>query len=151
MFMKNWIIVFLIFVIPLGIYGYLDCVAKEDTKVIAENISALEVNDIKQTPIGTMPTVYKFSSPMCGDCKKLAKEIAPVITKWKNKVVFKDINVSGTEGEQKAVKDMIAKYKITTVPTLIYMDKNGKFVKKTEGYVSSDDIETTLRALSGEK
>jgi thiol-disulfide isomerase/thioredoxin len=151
--MKNWIIVLLIFVIPLGLYGYLDCRAKENTEIIAQNLSLLENNSSStgnQTKISKTATLYKFSSPMCGDCKKLSKEMGPIVTKWRAKVTFKDINVSGSEGESKEVQDMITKYNIKTVPALVYIDKNGKFVKKTEGYVLNSEIDGTLKNILGE-
>lgn len=145
--MKNWIIVLLIFVIPLGLWGYLDNTAKADSGTIAQNIAALDSKTMMNTQ-KPLPTLYKFSSPMCGDCKKVAKEIEPLRAKWEDKVIFKEYNVSGSEGESPTVQSLLSKYKITVVPTLLFVDSNGKLVKKTEGYISQSNIETNLKALT---
>lgn len=157
--MKNWITIFLIFVIPLGLYGYLDCRAKEKPDVVKENIAALE-KEIKkevkpvagdlQTKMQDKPTFYKFSSPMCGDCIKLARELEPIKPKFAGKIYFKDMNVSGAAGDDPLTKSMIETYKITMVPTVIIIDKNGKFLKKIEGYKNQSSIENDIKEAIGE-
>lgn len=127
--MKNWIIVLLIFAIPLGLYAYLesnalDARAKEE--VSAQNGKA---------------KVIKFYSPMCSDCKKVSKEMVGVIEDYKDAVTFEEINVSEQTDKNKA---LIKKYKITLVPTLIFETKDGKTFKKVEGFIEDDEIESNI-------
>jgi thiol-disulfide isomerase/thioredoxin len=144
--MKNWIIVFLIFAVPLGLYGWLDNRMSANAEVTAQNLAALD----KGAKTGTarpMPVIYKFSSPLCGDCQKVAKKFEPLKSKYGNDVTFKEYNVSGSEGSSEAVSDMIEKYKITVVPTILYVDSSGKLVKKLQGDVSQNELELNIEKL----
>ncbi len=127
--MKNWIIVLLIFAIPLGLYAYLesnalDARAKEEVSV--QNGKA---------------KVIKFYSPMCSDCKKVSKEMVGIVEDYKDAVTFEEINVSEQTDKNKA---LIKKYKITLVPTLIFETKDGKTFKKVEGFIEDDEIESNI-------
>lgn len=131
--MKNWIIVLLIFVVPLGVFAWLESGAAE-TKIAA--------NTTVQT--SGKGKLLKFSSPMCSDCKKVTKEMATVIPDYKDSVTFEEINVSdGSNESLEAVKT----YKITVVPTMIFVNKNGQIVNKAEGFLSEKEIRSNLEFI----
>ena len=47
----------------------------------------------------------------------------------------------------KNIDNAINQYKVNLVPTVIYIDKNGKVVRKTEGYVDKNKFETYVKEL----
>ena len=128
--MKNWIIVLLVFAIPLGLYAYLE--SNSQSTVAKEEVS---MNNTQK------PRVIKFYSPMCSDCKKISNEMVGVVEDYKDAVTFEEINVSEQTDKNKA---LIKKYKITLVPTLVFESKDGKIVKKVEGFIEDDEIENNI-------
>ena len=128
--MKNWIIVLLVFAIPLGLYAYLE--SNSQSTVAKEEVS---MNNTQK------PRVIKFYSPMCSDCKKISNEMVGVVEDYKDAVTFEEINVSEQTDKNKA---LIKKYKITLVPTLVFESKDGKTFKKVEGFIADDEIENNI-------
>lgn len=130
--MKNWIIILLIFVLPLGLYAYLDAYAQN------AKVCSVEGNDKVKNP---KAKIVKFSSPMCSECKEMAIELDKAMQNYKDSVIVEEINV--VENVGKGVnynKAAIKKYKVTLVPTTIFLDKEGNTIKRREGLVKSDEI-----------
>lgn len=137
--MRNWIIVLLIFVIPLGVFAWLEASSRENTKAYANETK------ISHSVEGTgKPRLLKFSSPMCSDCKKVSKEMINVIPDFKDSVTFEEINVSDGSDESAA---KIETYKVTVVPTLVFISKDGKIIQKTEGFLTEKEIRTSLNNI----
>ena len=137
--MKNWIIVLLIFVLPLGLYAYLD--AKAQNAIMCKAKSATE------TPV-SKAKIVKFSSPMCSECKEASEEITKAMKNYKNEVLVEEINVVENVGKGSDYnKSMIKKYKVTLVPTLVFLDKNGNVIKRYEGAMKSDEIVEILDGM----
>lgn len=134
--MKNWIIVLLIFAVPLGLYAYL-----ESNSQGARANNAAVANNASEVHKAHKGKVIKFYSPLCSDCQKVSKEMTGVIEDYKDAVTFEEVNVSEQTDKSKA---LIKKYKITLVPTLIFEAKDGKIVKKLEGFVEDDEIENNV-------
>lgn len=148
--MKNWIIVLLIFTVPLAVFAWLETnsgksVAKETvtSETVAKNDVVEGTSLAKHTnPVTTAkPRVLKFSSPMCSDCKKVQTELVGVIPDYKDAVTFEEINVTdGTKASAAMVKD----YKVTVVPTLIFVSKDGQIIHREEGFLTESEIRTHL-------
>lgn len=73
--------------------------------------------------------ILKFFSPTCGPCK----------------VLDKNLQASGLEYESVDVTDgnneeLITKYNITSIPTLLGIDDNGNSVLRNRGILSTEDI-----------
>ncbi len=128
--MKNWIIVLLVFAIPLGLYAYLE--SNSQSTVAKEEVT---------TNLSGKPRVIKFYSPMCSDCKKVSEEMTGIVEDYKDAVTFEEINVSEQTDKNKA---LIKKYKITLVPTLVFESVDGKTVNKVEGFIENDEIENNI-------
>ena len=73
--------------------------------------------------------VYKFYSPTCGPCKVLEKNLQA------SGIQYESIDITKEENE-----DLITKYGIMTIPTLIGVDKEGNAVLKNKGILSTEDI-----------
>lgn len=126
--MKNWIIVLLIFIVPLGLYGFLEAAHGERLFSVSKKEQAM---------------VYKFSSPMCADCRTVEKHIKSIKTQYPELIV-EDIDVTQ---KNRATKDLIAKYNVTIVPTLIFVDKEGNIVEKLESDIEKSDIERCVKKI----
>lgn len=138
--MKNWVIVLLIFIVPLALYAFLDAKAQSDMMCKVEGNSLVKNPKIK---------IIKFSSPMCSECKDAKIELDKALKETTVPVIVEEINVvenvgKGVEYNKAAIK----KFKVTLVPTLVFVNKEGNVVKKYEGAMKKDDI---LEVLNGVK
>lgn len=137
--MKNWIIVLLIFIMPLSLYAYLDARAQSDKMCSVEGKK--EINNAKIK-------IIKFSSPMCSECKEAAAEMDKALKNYPESVVVEEINVVENTGSGVAYnKNAIKKYKVTLVPTLVFVDKEGNVHKRYEGAMKADEIVKTLNGI----
>ncbi len=137
--MKNWIIVLLIFVIPLGIFAWLE------SSSATTNAKEAPLPSTKMiSPANGKAKLLKFSSPMCSDCKKVAKEMEGIKEDYIDTVIFEEINVSdGSKASNEAIKT----YSVNVVPTLVFVDKNGKIIEKVEGVLTNKEIRTSLNNI----
>ena len=81
------------------------------------------------------PTVVEFTSPLCSECQKLKKVLDVVEPKYTNKITFTKVNTARMD--RKTLKE-IEKYEIKVVPTIIFLDKDGNIISKTEGSVPQE-------------
>ena len=130
--MKNWIIALAILIVPIIAYYALD----KDSA----NKAAFEA----QAQTG-LPTVIKFHSSMCLDCKKLDSVTKEIMPKYANRVNYQDYNV---QNKDKNVDSLIQKYSVTLVPTMIFLKKDGTLYKKTEGCLAKEQLEHILNTLT---
>ena len=136
--MKNWIIVLLIFVITLGVFAWLE------TGVAKTSSEEASIASHTVVPTNGKAKLLKFSSPMCSDCKKVSKIMVNVVPDYKDAITFEEINVSdGSKESSEAVKT----YKVTVVPTMIFVSKDGKIIQKTEGALTEEEIRTGLNNI----
>src|SRR5574344_1502455 len=119
--MKNWVIILIIFIVPLALYGFIDY-KNTPSEILAK---------VEEQAAIAKPIVYKFYSPLCKDCQTQSIEFNGLPEEFSETVIFENINVSGKEGESKKVKDLIKKFDIKSVPTIVIVDKNGKMVQKS--------------------
>ncbi len=131
--MKKWLIVLLVFLVPMGLFYTLSKFTGNDT--------------MEQAQAADKPSVLKFTSTMCVDCQELEKIIKEISPKYQDQINFISYKVDSPGGK---VKSLISKYNITLVPTMILVDKNGKDKLKIEGLVSKETLETHLKALANE-
>ena len=130
--MKNWIIILLIFTLPLGLYAYLE--AKAESAKICAVVGNSEVKNPKAK-------IVKFSSPMCSECKEMTIELDKAMKNYKDSVIIEEINVVENVGRGvKYNKAAIKKYDVSLVPTIVFLDKEGNMIKKREGLVKSEEI-----------
>lgn len=128
--MKNWIVLLLLIVVPLVSYLIL-----KDNHANLTTQTALASN---------LPTVIKFESPLCIDCKKLETVLNELIPQYQDKINF--VKIEATKSD-KATTEKVEKYKVTVVPTLIFLDAQGKEVRKTEGFIEKNILDKCLKEL----
>lgn len=88
-------------------------------------------------------TLMDLGSSGCAPCDNLQPILSNLRTKYSGKisVKFYDVNRS-SEGARLANK-----YGVSTIPTLLFLDKSGKVVKRMVGYQTQSTIESTFRSL----
>lgn len=118
---KNLIITALIFIIPIIAYA-----------VLSENntVSA-------QKHVAGQPHIVKFSSKLCLDCKKIKQGFEELAPQYQDKIVISEYNVEQNDAD---TKNAITKYDVSLVPTIVFVDKNGKEVRRTEGFVETSEL-----------
>lgn len=125
---KNTIILLLIFVLPLITYFY----------VSKNNESTVTVSNI------TKPKIIKFTSTLCGECQRMDTVIKEVYPKYQKDIELISVPVQNqTEYNQ----EMISKYNVTLVPTIVLLNKNQHIQKRIEGYIDRTTFDNYLREI----
>ena len=128
--MKNWIVTLVILALPVAAYFGLKANQENQAGFIAQ--------------AADKPSVIKFASPMCLDCKKLKEEMAPLKPTYQDSVNFIEIDATAND---KKTQEQIEMYGVTVVPTLIFIDDNNHKVKKVEGFTEKNKIEEYIKEL----
>lgn len=131
--MKNWIIALAILIIPMIAYFVLDKNQANQAAFEAQAVSAMN-----------KPVIIKFASPMCLDCKKLEGVVNEVFPKYADKITLQKVNAQSSDD---VTKSLIQKYNVTLVPTMVFLKKDGKVYKRTEGFMNANEFEKLLKGL----
>lgn len=125
---KNTIILLLIFVLPLITYFY----------VSKNNESTVTVSNT------TKPKIIKFTSTLCSECQRMDTVIKEVYPKYQKDIELISVPVQNqTEYNQ----EMISKYNVTLVPTIVLLNKNQHIQKRIEGYIDRTTFDNYLREI----
>lgn len=81
--------------------------------------------------------VLKIYSRTCGPCKVLENNLQLA------GIPHENIDVQSIEGE-----DVVSKYKVTTVPTLIIVDDEGNAVKRHNGLLGVQELKEFCNEVS---
>ena len=73
--------------------------------------------------------VYKFYSPTCGPCKVLEKNLQ------ESGIEYESIDITKEENDE-----LVTKYNIMSIPTLIKTSDNGDSIFRNKGILSVEDI-----------
>ncbi len=122
-------IIFLVFALPILLYFIIK----------APNQSTS--NSIANAEAANRPKVLHFSQAMCSECRELETVMKPVEEEYKNKIIFVDIDVS--QGSRQT-QDLIKKHNVKVVPTLVFINKNGKVIDRTEGSMPKETLKGYL-------
>lgn len=125
---KNVIIISLIFAIPL--MAYMALTASNSTTA--------------QTTQAGKPEVIKFTSAMCLDCQTMNKNFKEIFPKYENKIVLTEIQV---QDKNSFNEEQIKKYNVTLVPTIVLLNSKGQQVKRIEGAVTKEQMDSYLQGL----
>ena len=125
---KNFIIVLLIFLVP----------------IIAYKIMSKTSDNVENKIVVNQPQIIKFSSQMCSECKKLEAVLDEVYPKYSEKIALVKIQVSSND---EYTKKLIEKYNVTLTPTLIILNSKGDKLSKIAGFVEKDKLEMIMKDL----
>lgn len=73
--------------------------------------------------------VLKFFSPTCGPCKVLDRNLQEA------GIQYESIDITDDNNEE-----LITKYSITSIPTLLAVDNKGNAVLRNKGVISTQDL-----------
>lgn len=127
--MKNIITILLILIVPALIYS----IVKKDSQDIS--VFAKDNN---------LPTMMTFSSTMCLDCQKMKEIIKEVEDNYKNKINFVSVNATD---KNNSVKNLVKEYSIVLVPTMVFINRENKEIKRIEGAITKDELIDELEEL----
>lgn len=80
--------------------------------------------------------VLKFSATWCVPCKNFA----PIFDEVSKDENFKDIEFKSLDAEDEDAYDIVEKYKIISVPTVLLIDENDEIIKRISGTVSKTSL-----------
>lgn len=124
---KNFVIILLIFLVPLAIYWGL---TKDKGVAILPSVAV------------SGPEIIKFSSPMCYECQELEKVFTEVYPGMANKISLRKIDVTSKD---KITKELIKDYDVKLVPTCIFKNSDGEVIRKTEGAIQPKILENYMK------
>jgi len=128
--MKNRVIISLVLIVPILIYFIL--LAFNPDVSIEE--SAYAMTDT--------PKIIIFSTPMCGECKKMSPVVDKVKENYDGRVEV--IKINATEGKH---SNLVRKHGIYLVPTTLFLDKDGNVLQRIEGAMTYNEFETFVNIL----
>lgn len=107
--------------------------SESDFKSIVGDYKAKEWKLVSPTPV-----IIDFYAPWCGPCKKLAPILENVAKKYEGKVTIYKVNTDNN-------KELARRFNIRSLPTLVYMSKDGK-ISDTQGLVPQSTIESNIES-----
>lgn len=128
--MKNWIIALSILILPMVAYFVLDKANGDTTGFVAQ--------------AADKPMIIKFYSPMCLDCKKIDTTIEAVLPEYAGMVSYEKLNAQANDAR---VNELVKKYKVTLVPTCVFLKKDGNVYKRTEGFLDQAEFKNIVKGL----
>lgn len=128
---KNIITILLILIVPMFAYWLLSTPDAENSTTVAE--------------ASNKPQIIKFTSAMCMDCQTMNQIMKEIYPAYKDKITLVEIPV---QDKTSFNESQIKKYNVTLVPTIILLDSSGRQVKRIEGAIEKDVMESYLQGLN---
>lgn len=126
----NLIVITMIFALPILMFYLLKA---PNSSISSQSIAA-----------GNKPTVIKFYTRMCSDCQKLKGTMEEVKPAYSGKIDFEELDVQSNDAN---IQQLATKYKVNVVPTVVYINKNGKAIRITEGSMPKEQLKKYLDEL----
>ena len=88
-------------------------------------------------PSNGKPTLLDFSATWCGPCKMMKPVFDELADTYDDKINFVTVDVDANPG-------LASQYAIQAVPTFVFLDSNGKSVRRIEGAVEQSVLENQI-------
>ena len=105
------------------------------TETAAETVEANSA-----TAAAGLPQVIDFNATWCGPCRMFAPTFEKMGKKYEGKITFLSVDVDENP-------DMAAQYEVQSIPTVVYIDAEGKTVDVTVGLLSEEEFDARLQKL----
>ena len=90
------------------------------------------------------PQIIKFSSTMCLECQQVEKTFQEILPKYKDKIDYTSIIVDSRSDME---NDLIKKYNVKLVPTIIMLNSDGTQKRRIESAIPKKEIEKYIEEL----
>lgn len=127
--MKNIITIAIILILPILVYLVMNKTSNDVVAFAQDN---------------SKPTLLIFSSTMCMDCQKMKTILNEIQPTYSDKVNFVQINA--TENS-KSIKDIVKKYSVVLVPTIVFVNEDSNETGRIEGYIPKEDLIKEVEAV----
>lgn len=98
-------------------------------------------NNIEEVLGSKKITLLQFSAEWCGPCKMLS----PIVKKVSEENEGKDLTIGKVNVDSDG--PVAARFNVRNIPTLIYLDENGKELFKSVGMQDKNTIQSKLDEL----
>ena len=115
------------------------CGGKTVTDTTTETAAETVVADNATVAAG-MPQVIDFNATWCGPCRMFAPTFEKMEKKYEGKITFLSVDVDENP-------DMAAQYEVQSIPTVVYINAEGKTVDVTVGLLSEEEFDARLQKL----
>ena len=88
------------------------------------------------------PHFVDFNAWWCSPCNQMRPSVLNMKDKYGEWITFDDINV-----DNRASAGLNRKYRVAFIPLMVLLDKNGKEVKRLEGYQTEQELDDALAGL----
>lgn len=105
------------------------------TETAAETVEADNA-----TVVAGLPQVIDFNATWCGPCRMFAPTFEKMEKKYEGKITFLSVDVDENP-------DMAAQYEVQSIPTVVYINAEGKTVDVTVGLLSEEEFDARLQKL----
>jgi thioredoxin 1 len=92
--------------------------------------------------MANLPILADFSGNSCKNCKIMKTRLTAIASEYKGKVriVYVNVNVE---------RDLIKLYRVTLIPTLVFIGRDGKEASRFVGAMEENDLKKKLNDLQG--
>lgn len=101
-----------------------------------------EIPAIPEVPVKGMVTMLDLGAKKCIPCKMMAPILVELEKEYKDKAAIVFIDVW-----QKENQEYVKRFKIRSIPTQIFFDKDGREISRHVGFLDKQSIMSTLKKL----
>lgn len=147
---QTWFYILLPFVILLVLVGFRTRIAefgsrqmhrlqdKTEAQLLADSIKIWF--DYTRNDSTYQYTFLEFGAKGCISCKKMEQVMEDIKEKYPHTINVRFMNVTQTSSQK-----LTQHFGISTIPTQVILDRNGKEIFRHSGYISSEELEKQFK------
>lgn len=132
--------IILILIIIIAVMAWFKAVKPKEEYSNLGGDSINQENIDYESNMGKMPILLELSSPTCAPCRKMYPIIKEIKEEFKDKVDTHIVDLTKNP-------EFGDKYKVSVVPTQIFLDKHGKVFFRHEGILTKQEIINILNKM----
>lgn len=101
---------------------------------------AITVDNFAELKAAGKPMMIDFWATWCGPCKRIAPEVEALAEQYAGQITIGKCDIEDND-------DLAGEFAVRSIPTLVFIDKDGNQVDKLVGAHSRAEIEAKLQAL----